>query len=256
MGWWTSVHPVRSLQRAISLLDHLCESGEMGVTELSEATGLHKSTVHRLLATLERDQRVRQNPYNGRYRLGLKLMVLGAAATRSIEIRSIARPHLERLTKITGGNVHLGILDLDHVLYIDKIEAEGSSKLYSQVGRQAPLHCTALGKVLTAYLPPTQQRRLFSSKPLKRYTNRTIVEPDQLLQHLKQVARQGYAVDEGEHEDLVYCFAAPIMDDGGRVIAAISVTKVGMPLPSANRAKIICEVMKAAASIGSELGQE
>jgi IclR family KDG regulon transcriptional repressor len=243
------VYSVRSVQRAINLLDNLCMAGEMGVTELSDATGLHKSTVHRLLATLETEQIVRQNPHNGRYRLGLKLMVLGAAATRSIEIRSIARPHLERLAHITGCTVHLGILDRDHVLYIDKIEAEGSSRLYSQIGRQAPLHCTALGKVLTAYLPRAQQQRLLCSSPLRRYTNRTIVEPTQVLQHLKQVARQGYAVDDGEHEDLVHCYAAPILDEAGQAIAAISVTKVGTALPSANREKLISKIMKAAASI-------
>ncbi len=252
MGWWRSVYPVRSVQRALDLLDSLCTAGEMGVTELSDATGLHKSTVHRLLATLETEQIVRQNPYNGRYRLGLKLMVLGAAATRSIEIRAIAHPHLERLAKATECTVHLGILDRDHVLYIDKIEAEGSFRLYSQIGRQAPLHCTALGKCLTAYLPRAQQKSLIGSKPLKRYTNRTIVEPEQLLQHLKQVAKQGYAVDDGEHEDLVHCFGAPILDDSGQAIAAISATSLGPAPPPATREKLISEVMKAAASIGCE----
>ncbi len=247
-------YEVRSVQRALALLEHLVRLGEATITQLSQETGLHKSTAHRLLVTLEGAGVVRQNPANGRYKLGFKLMEYGAAAIRGVELRATSHPHLEQLARSTGFTVHLGILDHDAVLYIDKIEAEGSFRLYSQIGRRAPLHCTALGKVLLAYIPAAEQRRLLGPKPLRRYTHRTIVEPERILKHLKQVAEHGYAVDDAEHEDLIRCVAAPIRDHTRAVIAAVSATIVCAELLPQERDRIAEEVLRTAGAISRDLG--
>ena len=137
-------HGVRAVRRAVQILCRLANDGESSITKLAHDTGLHKSTVYRLLTTLEQDAMVRQDPITGQYKLGWKVMELGASVIRGVELRTSAHPHLERLAKKTNATVHLAILDQGSVLYIDKIEVEGSFKLYSQIGRRAPLHCTAL----------------------------------------------------------------------------------------------------------------
>ncbi len=244
---------IRAVQRAVMVLEQLAKTDDVSITQLAQQVQLHKSTVHRLLVTLEATGMVRQDPAVGRYRLGFKLMELGAAAVRGVELRATAHPHLEGLARATGCTTHLGVMDRGEVVYIDKIEGEGSFRLYSQIGRRAPLHCTGLGKVLTAFLPPAEQKRL-TAKPLRRFTRRTIVEPEWLLRHLQQIAREGYAVDDAEHEDLIRCVAAPVRDHTGGVVAAVSVTSVCAELLPADRDRFLGEVLKTTSSISRDLG--
>lgn len=248
------LYGIRAVQRAVTLLEEMARDNESSITQLAQQTGLHKSTVHRLLVTLEATGLVRQDPKTGHYRLGFKLMELGAAAIRSMELRTTAHPHLEELAKATACNIHLGILDRGQVVFIDKIEGEGSFRLYSQIGRRAPIHCTALGKVLVGRLPLAEQKRLLTAEPLRRYTRRTIIEPERILQIYRQAAEQGYAIDAGEHEDLIHCIAAPIFNYTGEAVCAASVTAVCAELLPQDRERYLSRLLRCTAAVSAQLG--
>lgn len=249
-------HGIRAVQRAMIILEQLGRNNEASITELAKLTELHKSTVHRILVTLEAGGMVRQNPQNGHYRLGFKMMELGAQALRSVELRATAHPHMEELSRDMGLTVNLGVLDQSEVVYLDKIEGAGSFRFLCHVGSRAPFHCTAMGKVMVAALTPAEQRRLVYAKPLKRFTRRTITDPDKLMQHLALVAGQGWAMDDGEHNDLGHCVGVPLRDHAGKVVAAISMTTVCAELSDAERDRVLTSILRTAAAISSDLGYE
>jgi IclR family KDG regulon transcriptional repressor len=248
-------HGVRAVQRAIAILRAFSPSdSDLSVTDFSNKLNLHKSTVHRLLATLESESFVLRDPKNGRYRLGLPLLELGSLVTANLELRRVARPHLEDANSRCGETVHLGILDQGEVVYIDKIDSTRRLRMHSQVGGRAPAHCTGLGKVLLAALPAVELDQVMQQRGLRSYTDRTLTSPEALRDHLAVVRQQGYAVDSGENEELVHCAAAPIIDHTGGVVAAVSIATVGVDVESRRFKEYIELVLKAAQNISEDLG--
>ncbi|MEI8190123.1 MAG: IclR family transcriptional regulator, partial [candidate division NC10 bacterium] len=165
---------VQSVARAPTLLAALGDSrGEIGVAELSKRVGLHVSTAHRLLATLVVHGYARQNPDTSRYALGTKAFHLAESYLGQLDLRRAIRPILERLSQETGETANLVILDGREVLYLDKVESPQSLRIFSRIGRRAPLHCTAVGKVLLAAEPWEAVRRLLGRGPFERLTART-----------------------------------------------------------------------------------
>lgn len=245
----------RAVERAVGILKAFSGSTpELGVTDLARHQGLHKSTVHRLLVTLEREGFVTRDPTSGRYRLGLHLFELGSLVVHTAEVRQTARPYLEEMHLACGETVHLAILDEGEVVYIDKIESTRRVRMYSQVGRRAPAHCTGLGKALLAGLPDGPLDQVLQRRELRRYTARTITSADDLRDHLALVRKRGYAVDSGEHEELVRCAAAPIYDHTGSVVAAVSIATVGVEIESPRFEEYTTLVTRCAAAISGALG--
>jgi DNA-binding IclR family transcriptional regulator len=196
----------------------------MTLGNLSQAAELPKSTTHRLLQTLIQHKLVSQDEKTGEYLPGLKLFELAYRVLNRMELRAQALPVLERLNRETNLTVHLAILDDGEVVYIEKREADRPIRMYSAVGKRAPAHCTGLGKVLLAHLPEEELRQIVEKKGLRRYTGNTIVTWDALVDHLATVRARGYALDNGEHEEMIHCVAAPVRDHRGQVVAAISLT--------------------------------
>ncbi len=246
---------VRVVERALEVLGVFCRHpGGLTLAEMARSVGIHKSTVHRLALTLEKAGFLRRCPASGRYALGLKLLELGAVALNGVELRREARPYLERLHRDTGCTIHLGILDGGEVVYIDKFEGNNSIRLYSQVGRRAPAHCTGLGKALLAFQPVSAVRHLAAQRGLKRHTSETITTVQELLAELERVRARGFAVDMAEHEPLVHCVAAPIRDHAGSVIAAVSRTMIIPSLSEAEARNHAEPVVAAAAAISANMG--
>ena len=214
----------RSVERALEVLITLCNAdGGLSLGELSAKTGLHKSTVHRLLRSLMNYQLAVQDPETKFYRPGLRLLELSHQVLSKLELRSQARSELEELSRRLNETVHLAVLDEDEMVYIDKKETQRTIRMYSAIGKRGPLHCTGVGKVLLAYLPEERLERIIR-KGLRRYTERTITSPSELKRHLALVRERGYAIDDTEHEPEIRCVACPIRDHTGKVIAAISLT--------------------------------
>src|SRR6478736_3500831 len=180
---------VRSVDRAAALLLALGEShGEAGVTELARRLGLHKSTASRLLATLEKRGLVEQDEESGKYRLGLVVIRLANRAERTLDLRSIAMPELDKLARATTG---LGVLDGDQLLTVAQADGPNLVAMGDWTGRWVPLHSVAGGKVLLASLPEREILRLVR-RGLDRFTERTITQLEPLLEELARVRRRGY----------------------------------------------------------------
>jgi len=213
---------VQSLDRALEILRLLGSEPEMRVTDLARRLEVHKSTVFRLLSTLEEHGLVEQNPTTEKYRLGYGLVRLAGAVVAELDLARAARAVLEELAVRTGETVNLALLQGDQVVNIDQIAAPNLVVNVNWVGKQTPLHATSNGKVLLAYLSDEERRRLLS-RPLPRLTTRTITDPRILEKQLHRVLMDGYAFTLEELELGLNAVAAPVYGADGRVQAAVSV---------------------------------
>ncbi|MGX7828323.1 IclR family transcriptional regulator [Actinokineospora sp. 24-640] len=212
----------QSLDRALTVLTALAE-GPRTLDQLAEAAGVHKTTVLRLLRTLEAHRFVHRADAR-HYRLGASLFDLASRALDQRDVRRLAEPALRALNDATGHTVHLASYESGEVVYIDKYESRHPVRMYSRVGKRAALHCTAVAKVLVAAFDEPRRREIAGSITYSRLTATTITTPDAYLAELAAVAERGYAVDDSEHEDFIHCVAAPIRDQGGTVLAAVSLS--------------------------------
>ncbi|WUH99143.1 IclR family transcriptional regulator [Spirillospora sp. NBC_00431] len=212
----------QSLGRALVILGELGE-GPRTLDELAAEVGVHKTTVLRLLRTMEAGRFVYRDA-DHRFHLGSRLFALAGAALEQRGIRDVAAPHLAHLNDTTGQTVHLGVYEGGNVIYLDKYDSRHSIRMYSRVGLSMPLHATAIAKVLLADLPEPRRRRAAEEIEYTPFTEHTITGPSQLLDELSRVAEQGYALDDAEHETFIRCVAAPVRDATARVIAAVSIS--------------------------------
>jgi len=167
---------------------------------------------------------VEQEPNNQRYQLGLKVIELGMAKLHQMDLAREATPYLKELVNQCNETVHLGVLEEGEVLYLAKEESSQTIRMISYVGKRAPLHCTALGKVLLAYLSAEERKEILGEKVLPRLTENTITDKKELEKELSKVREQGFALDREENEKDIRCVAAPIRNYQGEVIAAISIS--------------------------------
>jgi DNA-binding IclR family transcriptional regulator len=215
---------IQSVQRATALLKAF-DNGqpEQGVTELSRKTNLHKSTVSRLLATLEREGFVERVPGTDKYRLGLALMRLAGQVTHFRDVRTAAQPVLVELANVSRETVNLAVLDDDGVINVEQISGPHLVRDTNWVGRRTPLNCVANGKALLAFQPPEIVERILTG-PLPRFTGRTITDPAALRAQLAAVRECGFAVALGEIEEGLNAIAAPIKRGAEPPAAAVSIS--------------------------------
>ena len=207
------------------ILEEIVAHQEKGLSysEVVEKTRLPKASVHRVLKLLVQTGYVRFDEEAGRYFGDLKLSFLGAEVTSHFDLQRYIRPRLLRLQAETRHTCNLGILSGRVGVYLDKIESPQvyGIKLFSEIGKRFPLHCTAMGKVLLASLESPERSSILAGK-LEPYTLNTITHATKLSRELAQVRSAGYAVDREEITRGIMCVAAPVCDGQGQVVAAIS----------------------------------
>lgn len=246
---------IHSVIRALAILDLLGHTGgELGITEISRELSLHKSTVFRLISTLVIAGYVQQNPKTEKYRLGIHLAQLGMIVLNQIDLRRVARPFLHELMNVCNEAIHLGILDQDEVIYIEKIEMERPLTMGSRIGGKSPAYCTGLGKVLLAHFPEDNLKKLLSKDTLNRFTSNTITDPVSLMEHFVRVRDQGYAIDDEEHELGIRCVAVPIRDHQGYVIAALSVSGPTLRMTREKLDQVVPKIIETGKRISQALG--
>lgn len=217
-------HGIQSVRRAASLLRAFGSgASELGVSELGRTLNLHKSTVSRLLATLESEGLLERAPGTEKYRLGPEIARLAGRADYFGDIREVARSFLVELAELTRETANLAVLDGDEVNNVDQVSSPHLVRVGNWVGRRTPLHCAANGKALLAFLPKADQDRL-TAGPLTAFTKHTLIDPSALRANLAQVCRLGYAAALGEIEEGLNAVAAPIWYADGALAAAISVS--------------------------------
>ena len=243
---------VRSVDRAAALLISLGEwDGEVGVTELARSLGLHKSTASRLLATLHKRGLVAQDRDSGKYRLGLAVVRLGSQAEKALDLRALALPSLQTLSRHVKETATLGTLDGDRVITIAWADGSGMSR--DRTGRDLPLHATAPGKVLLSSRPEREVIRL-SKIGFAPYTSHTIVRVDLLLEELARVRKRRFATAFGENEPTVNAVAVPVYDHRSTVVAALEVRASGNRIQPSRLPELLANIRDAAAVITESIG--
>jgi DNA-binding IclR family transcriptional regulator len=204
---------IAAVARAAAVLDELAASpDELGTNELARRIGVNPSSASRLLGTLEAARLVEQAPATGRYRLGLRLLELGNAALERLDLRAIARPHLEQLVNETGETATLSVPGERDAVTVDFVQSSSSVQSVARLGRPSIGHATAAGKVLLAFgelAPPTGR--------LERFTPRTLTDPAKLAAAIEQARARGWAEAAGERERDLNAIAAPIFGADGRL---------------------------------------
>lgn len=242
----------QSLDRALTLLDGLAE-GPCTLDQLAERIGVHKSTVLRLLRTLEAHRIVQRDGVRY-YRLGTGLFDLAHRALEDRDVRRIVESALRALNAATGHTVHLASYEGGEVIYIDKYESRHNVRMYSRIGKRAPLHCTAVAKVLISALSEPERRAVAASIDYPKLTDNTITRPDAYLAELDRVLARGYAVDDAEHEDFIHCVAAPIRGTRGEVLAAMSLSVPQVILDLDGLLELVPDLLGAAEKASAECG--
>jgi IclR family acetate operon transcriptional repressor len=220
-GKTKSAGQVRSLTRALTLL-----------TELSESASLPPSTTHRLLTTLESERFVRPDPQGGLWRIGVAAFFVGTAFARSRDKLSLARPYLRRLMETSGETANLFVESDSEAICIGQIESRHAMRAITGVGGRVLLHSSGTGKVLLAHMEASRRKRILSTMALPRETQRTIIDRRRLEAELDDILRLGYAVDDEEHALGLRCVAAPLFDELGRAVAAVSISGPSARIPA------------------------
>lgn len=216
---------IKVLEKALAVLDLLGEArGDLTLAQLSERLGISKPTAFRIVTVLEHADYLERAPGSQGFRLGFKLHRLGSLVDGSAALQKLARPVLEDLTARCDDTVHLVVLNKGEALYLDKIEGKRSVRVVSRAGMRLPAHCSGVGKVLLAHISEDEVDAVIKERGLPRFTPNTITDRQALYAELGEIRERGYAIDNEEIEVGLKCVAAPVRDETGNVVAAISVS--------------------------------
>lgn len=218
--------------------------------ELAESSGIPLSTTFRMLKFMVDNSYLRVQ--GGFYSLGLSFARLGNIAREQNPLLKIARPILEELSAQTMETIHLAELKNNQIIYIDKVEGDRPIRMGSMIGKLNPIYCTGVGKAICAFLPLAEQERLLKEIEYHPFTATTIISSEALRKELIKIRHQGYAIDNCEHEEGVYCLAAPILSYNDISIAGISISGAEMYIRD-DTARLARLITRAARQISNAL---
>jgi DNA-binding IclR family transcriptional regulator len=237
-----------TVETAFSILEFIGERGHVSASAIARELSLVRSNVHRLLFTLSRLGYVEKG-VSEEYHLTFSLFELGNTVPHSRNLIDSVRPAMLRLAQLTGETVNHGVLYEDEVLYIDKVEATAHLKLDREIGSVDPAYCTSLGKVLLAYQEQEERARILRTLSLVPRTEHSIDDPDRLRRELDEVKRQGYAFDFQELSLELNCVAAPVFDEKGRIVSAMSISGPAVRFTPEKMKSVVEHIKSAAAGI-------
>lgn len=247
---------IQSVTNALNLLEEFkADRDELGVTELSNRLKLHKNNIFRLLATLESRGYIEQNKATENYRLGVKILELGQSYIKQLGLVRQAKSFLKEIAEECNEMAYIGMIRQNSVVYLDVEEANQTVKVANRVGWRLPIHCTAIGKAQIANSSAEELEKLGILNNMQKFTSNTIVDRSAFMKHLKEIARQGYAVDNEEYNLGVKCVGAPVRDYTGRIVGGISVSGPSFRMTDeVIKGKIIPLVKDIGQKISSRLG--
>ena len=246
--------PVGAVTNAVNIIEILADNEILGVGEIAKTLGISKTTTHRLLQSLINVNLVCQDEETQKYRLTYRLFELGSKAFGNSGLIQAANGPMTRLNDLTEETIHLGVLDSHSMVYLHKLDAKHTIVLASRVGKVAPLHCTALGKVLLAWRDPAVVRKIVGELNYEIRTDNTIRDPETFLEHLQDVKKDGHAVDQEENEEGITCFAVPIFDFNKDTVAGLSISAPKFRLNPDQIPELIGSLKKCGLEISVKLG--
>ncbi len=247
--------PLRAVQRVLAILgSYSLERSELGISEIAAIVGLTPSSVYRVVASLEWGGFLEQNPVTGKYRLGLEVFSLGAVVLEQMGLGRQSFPFLENLSRVSRETVNLGVMRQGQVMYVQKIESPEILRAGLTVGSRVPAHCTAIGKVLLAYMSDDEVEEIVRQRGLGKYGPNCITSLDQLKAHLVKVREQGYSIDDEELGADMRCIGAPVRNHMGVVVAGIAIAGPAQRLSYSRLEELRPAVLEAAQGISRRLG--
>ncbi len=246
---------VQALQRAMRILEVLAESAYgMSLGEMAEILGLPPSTLHRLLTTLESSRFVRFDPTEGLWQIGVQAFIVGSAFVRARDLARIARPHMRRLMEASGETANIYVEDGGEAVCIGQVECRQVMRAIARPGGRVRMHCSGAGKALLAWRSDEELAVILRSHGLPRATERTIDRPARLREELARIRERGFAIDDEEHAVGLRCVAAPVFDEQGYAVAALSVSGPRARLDDARLAELGPLVARTARSVTAAYG--
>jgi DNA-binding IclR family transcriptional regulator len=249
-------YDITALQRGLRLL-HLFSESPRGLTakQVAALSRLPVSTVHRFLANLVTAGFLNRDG-EGTHHLGIACFSIGQAAVGQLDIRRLSLPYLRELNQQTRETIHLTVRHGLSAVYVEKLDSPEPVRIHSRIGAAVPLHCTAVGKVMLAYMSPEEQDRTISQIDLKRQTPNSVGNVQELKTELYRVRKNGYACDLEEHELHIRCVAAPIWDHTGSVQSSVSITAPTLRMPVTRLRQLAPLIQAAGLNISTELGYQ
>lgn len=218
-------NPIQVAERIFQVIETLSFTGSMGLIQLSNQLGLHKSTVHRILTSLIYMGYVRHEEETGKYALSFKLLEVSSRILDQMDILGLIHPYLKRLAQQTGETVHFVQKDGNEAVYIDKVESNVNAvRLVSRVGSHIPLYCSGVGKAILADMKEEEIKKIWESSTIIPLTSYTIIDLKELQKELNKIKQTGYAIDNEENELGVRCIAASILDYRNKAKYAFSIS--------------------------------
>ena len=245
---------VAAVLKVFGILQALSERPETGISELSVRLSMPKATVYRFLQTMMMLGYVRQESESERYGLTMKVYELGTKALQRPELVDLAKHHMQMLADKTGETIHLGALIESEIIYIHKVDSHHMLGMYSRIGRRAPLHCTAIGKVLMAWEHPERRALLLKGVDFMPYREKTITTIKQYEEELQKVKAQGYAEAREEFDDHIRCVGIPIFDRLNRPVAGMSISFPTFRYDDALKPEVVAMLKDASRDISTRLG--
>lgn len=245
---------VSSVLRVFNILTALSEHKDTSISELSARLGMPKATVYRFLQTMKSLGYVRQEPETERYGLTMKMFELGAKSLQYLDLIEVARRQMDVLSEKTSETIHLGVLSDNEVIYIHKIDAKYNIGMYSKVGKRAPLHATAMGKVLLAWEKPEQRDTIIARLVFSQFRKSTISDRTLFLEELGRTREKKYGMDCEEFEEHMVCIAAPLFDHLNNIVGALSITFTKFRFDPARKDEYAEMVVDAGRAVSLDLG--
>jgi IclR family transcriptional regulator, KDG regulon repressor len=219
---------IEVMGKIFAVLEHLVEVGSaqrsVAFADLTRSVPFARTTVHRILYSLEKLGYVEKDEMTSRYQLAGKFFELTGPAVNFRRLRSVSQGVMQQLLLRFGETINLGVIEDSQVAYIDVLQSPSALRIAAIPGERNPVHCTALGKAMLAFLPENELAAALEHNPLIRRTPKTITQKKHLLEHLASVREHAVALDMEENLTGVVCVASPIFDQGGRVIAGLSIS--------------------------------
>jgi DNA-binding IclR family transcriptional regulator len=245
----------KSLQRIIAILDCFTfEQPEMGVREIARKINFSTSTTGRLLQAMKEENLLQQNPATQAYSLGGKVLAWAGVYSSALDVRNAALPAIHELHQATRETISLYVLEGNERVCVERLESDQNVRVVARLGRRIPLYAGSAGKIFLAYLPAERRERILKEDPPAPITDSTIVDRQKLMDELKLIRKNGYAVSRGEWVAEAAGVAAPIFDSRGEIAAALTISGPAQRFTSEVIGKYGPIVTRVASQISREIG--
>ena len=252
----TDQNTIKSLDRAMGVLEHLSTLAGATLSELASDLDQSAATVYRILVTLEARGMVELDKETQVWHVGPRAFLIGARYLRRTSVVDRARPILRALMQETGETANLAVARDGHVMFVSQVECHNSIRAFFPPGTMSPMHASGIGKALLAEMSEAQFASHVKRADLERFTEHTISDPDALWSEMERVRGQGFAIDDQERNIGMRCIAAPVFDWTGEAVAGLSVSGPVSRMIDEDSARMAEAVKKAAAALSDALGAD